>query len=67
MGFSETIKKIRQQELLTQDEFAKAVGVSFATVNRWEAGKTIPSFKAKKLINTYCKENGIEFSREELF
>jgi len=28
---------------LTQEQFAAKVGVTFATVNRWEAGKAKPS------------------------
>ena len=36
------IKKIRQKIHLTQESFADAVGVSFATVNRWENGKASP-------------------------
>ncbi len=39
MGFSEKIKNLRQERLLSQEAFAKELGVSFATVNRWETGK----------------------------
>jgi transcriptional regulator with XRE-family HTH domain len=37
------------------------VGVSFATVNRWETGKAKPTIKAMKLIDEYCKKNDIDF------
>ena len=37
------IKKIRLQLGLTQVNFAKKIGVSFTTVNRWENGKNKPS------------------------
>jgi len=61
MTFSETIKQIRQKHFLSQEAFAKELGVSFATVNRWESGKTKPTYKTMKLLNDYCKKNGIIF------
>jgi putative transcriptional regulator len=65
MGFPEDIKKIRRKEFMSQEEFAKAVGVSFATVNRWETGKAKPNLKTMKLIDEYCKKRKIEFDISE--
>lgn len=48
MNCAETLKKIRQQCLLSQKDFADALGVSFSTVNRWENGKTVPNYKDLK-------------------
>ena len=48
MGFAEDIKRLRMKAILTQEEFAKEIGVSFATVNRWETGKAKPTIKAKQ-------------------
>lgn len=64
MGFSDDIKMFRQKCLLSQEAFAKEIGVSFATVNRWETGKTAPSYKAIKKIKEYCQEHRIEFDAE---
>ena len=61
MNFSERIKQLRQQRFLSQEAFAKELGVSFATVNRWESGKTKPTYKTMKLIDDYCRSNGIDF------
>lgn len=61
MSFGSDIKKIRQQSLLSQEAFAQAIGVSFTTVNRWELGKCKPTFKTMKLIDDFCKANGVEF------
>ena len=61
MTFSETIKQIRQKHFLSQEAFAKELGVSFATVNRWESGKTKPTYKTMKLIDDYCRNNCIDF------
>ena len=61
MTFSENIKLIRQKLFLSQETFAKELGVSFATVNRWETGKTKPTYKTMKLIDEYCRKNNINF------
>ncbi len=61
MTFSESIKQIRQKNFLSQEAFAKELGISFATVNRWESGKTKPTYKTMKLLDDYCKKNGIVF------
>ena len=61
MNFSAKIKQIRQQRFLSQEAFAKELGVSFATVNRWESGKTKPTYKTMKLIDDYCRNNSIDF------
>ena len=65
MSFSEDIKRIRRKAFLTQEDFAKEVGVSFATVNRWETGKAKPTLKTMKLIDDYCKRNNIAFDVSE--
>lgn len=67
MSFSEDIKKIRRMALLTQEDFAKEIGVSYATINRWETRKAKPNLKTMKLIDEYCKKNNIDFDiREEI-
>ena len=64
MSFAEDIKRIRRKAL-TQEDFAKEIGVSFATVNRWETGKAKPNLKTMKLIDEYCKKNAIDFDISE--
>ncbi len=61
MSFCKDIKRVRQNSLLSQEAFAQALGVSFTTVNRWESGKSKPSYKAMKNIDEYCKANNIDF------
>lgn len=61
MNFSDDIKCIRQKCFMSQEAFAKELGVSFATVNRWESGKTKPTYKTMKLIDNFCKNNKIDF------
>lgn len=62
MKFSEEIKNIRQAQILSQAEFADKIGVSFATVNRWESGKNKPTYKTLRLVDEYCKANEIAFN-----
>lgn len=62
MLFHEEIKLVRQKCLLSQEAFAKELGVSFATVNRWESGKTKPTYKAMKNVKDFCKSNKIDYS-----
>lgn len=61
MKFQESIKQFRLSQLLSQEAFAKELGVSFTTVNRWENGKAKPTYKTMKLINEYCKELNLDF------
>lgn len=43
VDFSEQLLRLRGQLELTQTKMAEKIGVSFATVNRWENGKSKPS------------------------
>ncbi|MCI8272289.1 MAG: helix-turn-helix transcriptional regulator [Erysipelotrichaceae bacterium] len=61
MNFAEDIKKLRRKLLLSQEDFANELGISYATVNRWETGKSKPTYKNMKLIDEYCKKNSIDF------
>jgi putative transcriptional regulator len=67
MNIGMSIKSIRQKSLLSQEAFAQELGVSFASVNRWESGKSKPSYKAMQLIDAYCKANEIDFDISEVF
>ena len=60
MEWAKVIKEIRTACLLSQEDFAKELGVSFTTVNRRETGKSKPSYKALKLIDDYCKKNTVD-------
>lgn len=53
------IKSIREYLGLSQTEFADKIGVTFATVNRWENGRAIPTKLAQTTLYEYCKEHGV--------
>ena len=60
MTYAEAIKKLRSKMLLTQMEFAQFLGVSFASINRWETGRFEPTMKIKRKLAPLFKEHGIE-------
>lgn len=65
MNFPDEIRKIRQRLFLTQEDFAKEIGVAFSTVNRWEGGKAKPNLLAMKSIKEFCLKHDVYFSAVE--
>ncbi len=59
MDFKKIVKELRTKLIMTQEEFATLLGVSFASINRWETGKHEPTTKIKRKIVTLCKENNV--------
>ena len=48
------VKEIRRQLTLSQEDLARELGVSFATVNRWGNSKSKPSKLAKAQFDNFC-------------
>lgn len=65
MKSSDIIKDIRSRLNLNQMEFAEKLGVSFATLNRWENGHHEPSKIALGNIKRLCADNNIDYSQFE--
>ena len=61
MEFSEKIRYAREKLSLSQEDLARALNVSFATVNRWENAKTKPIKVAQAAFDSFCKSRGIKF------
>lgn len=61
---SYSIREIRHEMGLTQEQFAAKLGVSFPTVNRWENQKAKPSplayQKLQKLFLAFKKKNTLK-------
>lgn len=53
-----TIKAARINKGFTQNDFAKAIGVSKKTVHSWENGKTMPKLEKIELI---CSTLGVKY------
>ena len=49
---------------LTQEQLAERLGVSFATVNRWEGGSNMPQRAARQVIVALAQEAGIEMNED---
>lgn len=64
MDFKKIVKDLRIKLLMTQEEFATHLGVSFASINRWETGKHEPTIKIKRKIVALCKENKIDLGEK---
>ena len=58
--FSDQVKYVRNQLNLSQKKFADLLGVSFATINRWENSKNEPSQLAKNSFYDFCENNFID-------
>ncbi len=59
MNYSTLIKALHESMILSQEEFANYLGVSFATVNRLEKGHHEPTYAAKRKIIALCKKHNI--------
>ena len=55
-----TLQAIRAKLDLTQEQLAERIGVSFATVNRWEGGVTMPQKASRTAIAALAAEAGID-------
>lgn len=58
--YQKMIVSLRNKLILSQEEFAKLLGVSFASVNRWERGRHEPTIKVKRKIIELCKKHKVE-------
>ena len=55
-----TVQAVRAKLDLTQEQLADRLGVSFATVNRWEGGATMPQKAARTAIAALAAEAGVD-------
>lgn len=65
LEFADKVKFVREKLQLSQEKFASLLGVSFATVNRWERGRSLPTYIAQVKFDELCKNNGIVFNQGE--
>lgn len=54
--FSTKVKSLRAKLKLSQEDLVKALGVSFATVNRWENARTQLSKLAQKQVEMFITQ-----------
>ena len=63
MTFKEKLVRLRKIKGLTQDEFAKAVGVSRQAVYKWESGQSYP--EVAKLLEIKLLDDNYEVALPE--
>lgn len=60
MEYPDFVKSVRKQLNYSQKELAAALDVSYATVNRWENNRVVPSKLAIKSFLDFCENNFID-------
>ena len=65
MKLADLIKKIRYEFCVSQDEFAKELGLDQRTISDWEKDKKKLSISSLKKLATFCAKNEIEFDMAE--
>ena len=61
MKFSEKVKYARMKLLLTQVGLAKELGVSYATICRWEKDNREPQIVSQGKFYAFCERKGLAF------
>ena len=54
-NYPSLVKEVRRQLSISQEDLARELGVSYATVNRWENGLAKPSRLARVQLNSFCE------------
>ena len=62
MEFPNMVKEVRKRLELSQKQLSQALGVSYATINRWENNHVVPSNLAQKSFYDFCENNFIDIS-----
>jgi transcriptional regulator with XRE-family HTH domain len=66
MTFTEFMRRVRRNLDMNQEDFAKALNVSYTTINRWENKHVAPSQLGRKSFIDFCKARDIEIPPEVL-
>src|SRR5882762_7481508 len=59
LSHADLLRAVRGKLNLTQEQLADRLGVSFATVNRWEGGSNVPQKAAREVIASLAREAGV--------
>lgn len=58
--FSQFVRQVRERLAYSQEQLASELGVTFASVNRWENGHTKPSKLALMQFKAICAKHSID-------
>lgn len=65
MNYSKALRELREKLLISQADLAKMLGVSFASVNRWENGHFEPSYGSKRKLRDLFKKYNIKLTTKD--
>lgn len=65
MNYQRLVKELRNKLILTQQEFAELLGVSFSSINRWESGRHEPTMKIKRKLVELCKKYNVVLEEKQ--
>lgn len=61
MTFADKVKYVRNKLGISQEKLATLLEVSFATVNRWEKGRAMPTYATQEKFRLLCRQINIMF------
>lgn len=65
MKFSDKVKYVRMKLELSQESLAKELGISYATVSRWERENREPQMATLGKFYNFCERKEIHFESGE--
>jgi len=65
MEFPRIVKIVREKTGMSQEDLARVLNVSFATINRWENGKTHPNKLTQAVFFDFCRGQGLDMEKLE--
>lgn len=65
MTFPEQVRHVRMLLQLTQTQLAEQMGISYATVSRWERENRTPQMATLGKFYSFCMRNSIEIDLTE--
>jgi len=65
MEFSAKVRFAREQLHISQEDLARALNVSYATVNRWENSRTKPLKITQSAFLSFCENHDVDFDAKK--
>lgn len=65
MAFSDQVKFVRMALQLSQTELSRQMGVSYATISRWERENRKPQIALLGKFYSFCMRSGIELTTSD--
>ena len=56
------VKKMRELTGMSQEQFAKELGTSVVSINRWENAKSLPNPMAQQQLYSFCEKHNVDIA-----